>query len=348
MPEPRYLRALKRLPVDTTPVWIMRQAGRYLPEYRATREKAGSFMRLCQTPELACEVTLQPLRRYPLDAAIIFSDILTIPDAMGLGLSISEGEGPRFARPLRRTADVQQLKPLDMQQDLNYVLEAIRMTRAELPADTPLIGFSGSPWTLAAYMVDGAGGEFPRARRLLYEEPALAHTLLAKLIRAVTDYLCAQAAAGAQSLMIFDSWGGLLSPVQYREFSLGPMQKVVQALKTNPAAADIPITLFGRGNGWALEALADTGCDALGLDWTVPLDEARARVGARVALQGNLDPAALFASKATVVAETHRVLDTFGQGPGHIFNLGHGIRPQVNPDRLAAVVETVHQHTGKG
>ena len=320
----------------------MRQAGRYLPEYRATRERAGSFMALCQTPELACEVTLQPLRRYPLDAAIIFSDILTIPDAWGLGLSFSEGEGPKLAHPIRRATDVSKLGILEPRESLAYVLEAIRLTRAELPEHTPLIGFSGSPWTLAAYMVDGEGGEFPRARRLLYEDPGLAGDLLDRLAAAVADYLAAQAEAGAQSLMIFDSWGGLLAPEQYRAFSLAPMRRVVQALKADPATADIPITLFGRGNGWALEELADTGCDALGLDWTVPLDQARARVGDRVALQGNLDPTALFADEAVVIAETRRVLDAFGEGPGHVFNLGHGIRPQVLPERVGTVVETVH------
>ncbi|HEY6939932.1 uroporphyrinogen decarboxylase, partial [Dokdonella sp.] len=291
-PDHRFLRALRREPVDMTPIWIMRQAGRYLPEYRATRARAGSFLALAQTPELACEVTLQPLARFPLDAAIIFSDILTIPDAMGLGLHFIEGEGPKFARPLRSTTDIMRLGVPDPETDLRYVVDAVRLVRRELHERVPLIGFSGSPWTLACYMIEGGGSSsFARAKALALEDAATMRHLLDTLAEAVARYLAAQAAAGAQALMVFDTWGGLLAPSMFRAFSLRPLASIVARLKADPATRDVPLILFSKGANGHLEALADTGCDALGVDWTIDLAEARARVGARVALQGNLDPA---------------------------------------------------------
>src|SRR5579884_3781325 len=312
MAEHRFLRALRRQPVDCTPVWIMRQAGRYLPEYRATRARAGSFVKLCKTPELACEVTLQPIARYPLDAAILFSDILTIPDAMGLGLSVEDGVGPRLAHPLR--------------------------TRA------PLIGFAGSPWTLACYMIEGEGGaSFARAKALAWDEPATMHRLLEVVARAVAAYLAAQAAAGAQALMVFDTWGGLLAPAMFREFSLRYLAQIARSIQSHNVASRVPLILFSKGANAHLEALADTGCAALGLDWTISLGAARARVGARVALQGNLDPAVLHARPETIRAEVQAALADFGPHPGHVFNLGHGITPDVDPDRLAVLIDAVHE-----
>lgn len=336
------LRALQRQPVDRTPVWIMRQAGRYLPEYLATRAEAGSFMNLCQTPELACEVTLQPLRRFNLDAAIIFSDILTIPDAMGLNLYFVGGEGPKFEHPLRSADDIRNLPRPDIFESLGYVMDAVSLTRRELGGKVPLIGFSGSPWTLATYMIEGGSSKtFSRAKKLLYQDPELAHQLLGKLADTVTDYLNAQIEAGAQAVQIFDTWGGALSSQAYKEFSLRYMAKIVSGLKRENEGRPVPVILFSKSCNTQLEALADTGCDALGVDWTISLREARSRVGDRVALQGNLDPSILLADRAVIRQEVSETLDSFGNGNGHVFNLGHGITPEVNPDHLTELVDTV-------
>ena len=341
----RFLRALRREPVDTTPVWLMRQAGRYLPEYRATRERAGSFMALAQHPDLACEVTLQPLRRFALDAAILFSDILTIPDAMGLGLSFAQGEGPQFAHPVRSAADVAKLAVPDMDGELRYVMDAVRVIRRELDGAVPLIGFSGSPWTLACYMVEGRGSrDFATPKALCWNEPALAHRLLDTLARSVAAYLAAQAAAGAQALMIFDTWGGLLAPAAFHEFSLRYMQQVVEALKSDVHARELPVILFSKGAGQHLADLADTGCAALGVDWTIDLDDARRAVAGRVALQGNLDPAVLRASPEVIRRQVQAVMDSYGNHPGHIFNLGHGITPEVDPEHVKVLVDEVHAY----
>ena len=343
MSNDRFLRALRREPVDCTPVWIMRQAGRYLPEYRATRAKAGSFVNLCKTPQLACEVTLQPIARFPLDAAILFSDILTIPDAMGLGLSVEEGEGPRLARPVRTHADIDKLGVPDPETDLRYVMDAVRLIRRELNGKVPLIGFAGSPWTLACYMIEGAGSaSFARPKALAWDDPQTMHQLLDVIARSVASYLAAQAAAGAQALMVFDTWGGLLAPTMFTEFSLRYLNQIAQLLKSDKLARDVPLILFSKGANSHLEALADTGCAALGLDWTIALGDARARVGDRVALQGNLDPAVLQASPEAIRAEVKKALDSFGPHPGHVFNLGHGITPEVNPDNLGVLIEAVH------
>lgn len=341
----RFLRALRREATDTTPVWVMRQAGRYLPEYRATRARAGSFMALAQSPELACEVTLQPLERFELDAAILFSDILTIPDAMGLGLSFAQGEGPQFAHPVRTRADIEKLGVPDMETELRYVMDAVRVIRQELDGRVPLIGFSGSPWTLACYMVEGQGSrDFARLKAMCWSEPALAHQLLGTLARAVAAYLIAQAAAGAQALMVFDTWGGLLGPAPFREFSLRYMAQVVETLKAHPASRDLPVTLFSKGAGQHLATMADTGCTALGVDWTVDLADARQAVAGRVALQGNLDPAILQASPEVIRREVRRVMDSYGNHPGHVFNLGHGITPEVNPEHVKVLVDEVHTY----
>ena len=340
----RFLRALLRQPVDITPVWMMRQAGRYLPEYRATREKAGSFMDLCKNPELACEVTLQPLDRFPLDAAILFSDILTVPDAMGLGLYFTEGEGPRFERPVRSRAAIEALGVPDPEGELRYVMDAVRTIRRELAGRVPLIGFSGSPWTLATYMVEGGSTKtFARSKGMMFDEPALMHALLAKLADAVTLYLNAQIAAGAQAVMVFDTWGGTLSPQDYRDFSLAYMQRIVTGLTREAEGRRVPVILFTKGGGQWLEWMADTGCDALGLDWTTDIGEARARVGDRVALQGNLDPCTLYASPDAIRRAVGQVLASYGAGPGHVFNLGHGIHPTIPPEHAAAMVEAVHE-----
>ena len=340
----RFLRALMRQPVDATPVWMMRQAGRYLPEYRATREKAGSFMDLCMNPELACEVTLQPLERFPLDAAILFSDILTIPDAMGLGLYFSEGEGPRFKRPVRDRAAIDALGVPDPEQDLRYVMDAVRTIRRELNGRVPLIGFSGSPWTLATYMIEGSSTKtFARSKGMMFDEPALMHSLLDKLAAAVTEYLNAQVAAGAQALMVFDTWGGTLSPRDYKAFSLAYMQRIVDGLTREADGRKVPVILFTKGGGQWLELMADTGCDALGLDWTTDIGEARARVGDRVALQGNLDPCTLYASPQAIRRSVAEILASFGNGSGHVFNLGHGIHPTIPPEHAAAMIEAVHE-----
>ena len=339
----RLLRAMRREAVDRTPIWIMRQAGRYLPEYRATRARAGDFLTLCKTPELACEATLQPIQRFDLDAAILFSDILTIPDAMGLGLSVNEGDGPRFARPLRSPNDIQKLGIPDPDIELRYVMQAVRLIRAELAGRVPLIGFSGSPWTLATYMVEGGTSkDFMKIRSLMYANPESTHVLLTKLSHAVADYLNAQIAAGVDVVMIFDTWGGVLTARDYQTFSLRYMQKVLAGLKPHAERGAVPTVVFTKGGGQWLEAIAATGCDAIGVDWTTGIAEARRRIGSRCALQGNLDPAVLSASPARILEEVRSILAEFGAGSGHIFNLGHGIHPTTDPDRVAVLVDAVH------
>ena len=349
----RLLRALRRQPVDRTPVWLMRQAGRYLPEYRASRAAAGSFLAMAKTPELACEVTLQPLRRFPLDAAILFSDILTVPDAMGLGLYFVEGEGPKFQRPIREEADVARLAVPDMETGLRYVMDAIRVIRRELGGKVPLIGFSGSPWTLACYMVEGGGSDnYSKIKAMAFDRPELLHRLLGVVTDAVIAYLAAQRAAGAQALQVFDTWGGVLSPALYREFSLPCLARIARELERGQGDERTPLILFGKGNAPYLEALADSGADAVGVDWLVELGEAARRTGGKVALQGNLDPATLYASPDVIAREAARVLDSYAEGnggsrEGHVFNLGHGMSPDMDPEHVAALVEAVHRHSAR-
>jgi uroporphyrinogen decarboxylase len=340
----RFLRALLKQPVDITPVWMMRQAGRYLPEYKATRARAGSFMELCMNPELACEVTIQPLDRYPLDAAILFSDILTIPDAMGLQLRFAEGEGPIFDKPVRTAADVENLPVPDPEDSLKYVMDAVRTIRRELDGRVPLIGFSGSPWTLATYMVEGGSSkDFARVKGMMYDRPDLMHKLLDTTAQSVTSYLNAQVAAGAQALMIFDTWGGSLTPRDYKEFSLRYMQQIVAGLTREAEGRKVPVILFTKGGGQWLESMAATGCDGLGIDWTTDIGEARRRVGDNVALQGNMDPSVLYASPGRIRQEVATILESYGTGSGHVFNLGHGIHQHVDPERAGVFVDAVHE-----
>lgn len=340
----RFLRALARQPVDRTPVWMMRQAGRYLPEYRAIRADAGGFMDLCRNRDLACEVTLQPLERFPMDAAILFSDILTIPDAMGLGLYFETGEGPKFRKTVRNAEEVAALTVPDAERDLDYVMNAVKTIRHELNGRVPLIGFSGSPWTLACYMVEGGSSkDFRHIKTMLYDTPDVMHQLLDTLAESVTDYLNAQIRAGAQAVQIFDTWGGALSTPAYREFSLRYMEQIVAGLIREHDGRRVPVILFTKNGGQWLEDMAAVGADALGLDWSTEMSNARARVGNRVALQGNLDPNVLFANPAAIRAEVARVLDSYGNGPGHIFNLGHGISQFTNPDHVTAFVESLHE-----
>ena len=340
----RFLRALLKQPVDRTPIWIMRQAGRYLPEYRAIREKAGDFMTLCTTPDLACEVTLQPLERFDLDAAILFSDILTVPDAMGLGLYFEEGEGPKFERPVRTEKDIKNLPIPDPEDELGYVMDAVRTIRRELDGSVPLIGFSGSPWTLATYMVEGGSSKtFSKTKTMAFEDPKLAHLLLSKISESVVSYLNAQVAAGAQALMIFDTWGGSLSPQMYKEFSLNYMSDIVSKLQRENEGRKVPVILFTKGGGQWLSNIADSGCDALGLDWTTDIASARQQVGDRVALQGNMDPTTLCASPEVIRQEAAKILAGFGSGNGHVFNLGHGITPDINPEHVKVLVDSVHE-----
>ena len=337
------LRALTRQKTPRTPVWIMRQAGRYLPEYRETRARAGSFLKLMSTPELACEVTLQPLNRFPLDAAILFSDILTIPAAMGLGLHFVEGEGPAFEHPVRDSAAVAKLGVPDPETDLGYVMDAVRLIRKDLGGRVPLIGFAGSPWTLATYMVEGASSkDFARIKHMLYTDPRLLHKLLDVLARAVTQYLNAQVVAGAQALMLFDTWGGALTPPAFKEFSLQYMASIVDGLKRESEGRRVPMVLFTKGGGAWLEDMAESGADALGIDWSQDLADARRRVGDKVALQGNLDPAALYATPETIRDLVWKTLANFGHGQGHVFNLGHGIHADTPPEHVAAMVSAVH------
>ncbi len=344
----RFLRALLKQPVDVTPVWMMRQAGRYLPEYRATRARAGGFMDLCMNAELACEVTMQPLERYPLDAAILFSDILTIPDAMGLGLYFETGEGPRFKKTVDTLESIEALPIPDPEQDLGYVMNAVRTIRKELNGSVPLIGFAGSPWTLATYMVEGGSSkDFRKSKALMYDNPVAMHLLLDKLAQSVTTYLNAQILAGAQAVQIFDSWGGSLSSAAYQEFSLAYMQKIVNGLIRENEGRRVPVILFTKGGGLWLESMADTGVEALGIDWTCDLGVARQRVGDKVALQGNMDPTTLYANPAAIEKEVGRILESYGNGPGHIFNLGHGITPEVKPENAGAFINAVHDLSAK-
>lgn len=343
-----FLRALQKQPVDYTPSWLMRQAGRYLPEYNATRARAGDFLTLCKTPELATEVTLQPLARYPLDAAILFSDILTVPDAMGLGLYFAQGEGPRFERPLREEWAIRTLAAPDPADKLGYVLDAVKSIRRALDGAVPLIGFSGSPFTLACYMVEGGGSDdFRTVKAMLYQRPDLLHHILEVNTRAVTDYLNAQIEAGAQAVMIFDTWGGMLTHRAFREFSLAYMARVVQGLKKENEGRRVPNILFTKGGGLWLEDMAKTGCDALGLDWTIDIGEARRRVGDRVALQGNCDPLCLMGSQEAIVKEAETILAGYGSGSGHVFNLGHGINQFTPPENVALLLETVRKSSAR-
>jgi uroporphyrinogen decarboxylase len=336
-----FIRALQRKPVPRTPVWIMRQAGRYLPEYRLTRQQAGDFLSLCKNPELACEVALQPLRRFPLDAAILFSDILTIPDAMGLGLYFTEGEGPAFHKPIRSLEHIANLT-IPTKGELDYVMDAVRLLRREMPKDLPLIGFSGSPWTLACYMVEGRSSrDFKHILRLVYNEPQIIHLLLSTLSKVIVGYLHQQVQAGVNVLMLFDTWGGILTPSNYQKFSLSYMTAIIRELKQQHPG--IPIILFTKGGGQWLKAMAQSGCDALGLDWTCDLALARAQVGKHVALQGNLDPAVLLSNLECIRQEVKQILASFGEGEGHVFNLGHGITPDVPPEHVSAMIEAIHQ-----
>ena len=343
-----FLRALAREPVERTPIWLMRQAGRYLPEYNATRARAGSFLALAKTPALACEVTLQPLERFALDAAILFSDILTVPDAMGLGLSFSPGEGPRFEHPLRDETAIARLAAPDPSVELRYVLDAVREVRRSLAGRVPLIGFSGSPYTLACYMVEGGASEDWRTvRSMLYQRPDLLHRLLETNSRAVSALLNAQIEAGAQVAMIFDTWGGSLPAAAYREFSLAYIERVLSQLNRGDGGARVPVIVFTKGGAPWLEQIAATGCDCVGLDWGPDLGEARRRIGARVALQGNLDPMVLLTSPETVRRETEKVLESYGNGAGHVFNLGHGVPQLAQPENVAALVAAVHELSPK-
>lgn len=340
------IRALKRQETERTPVWIMRQAGRYLPEYREVRKKAGDFMTMAQNPEMVCEVTLQPLRRFPLDAVIIFSDILTIPDAMGLGLFFVAGEGPKFERPIQNLQDVENLPILDVNTDLKYVMDGIALTSKTLNEEVPLLGFCGSPWTLLTYMVEGGSSKtFSKAKAFLLNQTKAAHLLLQKITDASIDYLNAQIASGANAVQIFDSWGGSLSPEMYQLYSLDYMRQIVNGVKSkNP---DTPVIMFSKGVQNNLSKMADCGADCLGVDWTTDLSLARELTQGKVALQGNLDPCVLFGDDDVIRAEVKKVLDSYGEGNGHIFNLGHGMQPDMKPEKLAVLVEAVKTYSTK-
>lgn len=344
----RLIRALLRKPVDKTPIWIMRQAGRYLPEYRATRKKAGDFLTLCKTPELACEVTLQPLERFELDAAILFSDILTIPDAMGLGLQFKEGDGPSFSSPIQSSGDIKKLIIPDPNSELRYVVDAVSLIRRELDGRVPLIGFSGSPWTLATYMVEGGSSkDFSKVKGMLYDTPKDMHKLLEILSDSVAAYLNAQIEAGAQAVMIFDTWGGALTPEDYREFSLASMIRIVEQLHRDYDGQTIPVTLFSKGANHSLAHLSNSGANAVGLDWTINIAEAKEIVLDSVALQGNLDPAVLYSSVDSVKTHAQKILDDYVHKSGHVFNLGHGIHPTIDPEKVKALVDFVHDYSAK-
>ena len=341
-----YINALLKKEVSRTPIWVMRQAGRYLPEYRQTRKRAGDFLSLCKSSDLACEVTLQPLERFDLDAAILFSDILTIPDAMGLGLHFVENEGPKFSKPLTTLNDINRLSKPDVGIELAYVSEAVSVIKKNLKGRVPLIGFSGSPWTLATYMVEGGTSKnFSKVKGLLFENPKHLHQLLNVLADTVIDYLNAQIEAGADSVMIFDTWGGLLNKESYENFSLRYMSKIVDGIHRKYDERTIPVTLFTKGGSAWLEQIAATGCDGVGLDWTIEIGEAEKRIGSKVALQGNLDPSVLYASPEVITAEAYKVLDQFKGQTGHVFNLGHGITPDVNPESMKVLVDAVHSYT---
>jgi len=340
-----YINALLKKPTTRTPIWVMRQAGRYLPEYRATRTKAGDFMSLCKSPELACEVTMQPLDRFDLDAAILFSDILTIPDAMGLGLYFSEGEGPKFERPIETLADIERI-PSEVNSELAYVFDAVSTIKSALKTRAPLIGFSGSPWTLATYMIEGGSSKtFAKTKKMLFNDPKMLHLLLDKLADSVIAYLDQQVLSGADSLMVFDTWGGVLSKENYLNFSLSYMQKIVTGVKAKHP--EIPVTLFSKNGGKHLTEIANTGCDGVGIDWTVELGEVESQIGSKVAIQGNLDPAVMYATPEVVRAEVKKVLDQFKGDTGHIFNLGHGITPDVDPENMTVLVDAVHEFSAK-
>ncbi len=345
----RFLRALRREPVDRTPVWLMRQAGRYLPEYRASRKAAGSFLAMAKNPELACEVTLQPLARFDLDAAILFSDILTIPDAMGLALYFVEGEGPKFRHPVRDAASIAKLGVPDMETELRYVMDAVRTIRRELDGKVPLIGFSGSPWTLACYMVEGGGSkDFARIKAMALNDPQALHALLSVNTDAVIAYLAAQRAAGAQALQVFDTWGGVLSPAMYREFSLPYLTRIARELERG----DTPLILFGKGNAAYLDELSQSGAEGVGVDWLIDLGDAAHRTQGRVALQGNLDPATLYGTPDAIRAKVRDALDSYRDGnggsrDGHVFNLGHGMSPDMNPDHVGVLVDEVHAYSAR-
>jgi uroporphyrinogen decarboxylase len=343
-----FLRALLRQPTDYTPLWLMRQAGRYLPEYCETRKRAGSFLNLCKSPTMACEVTLQPLARYDLDAAILFSDILTVPDAMGLGLYFAEGEGPRFERPLRDEWEIRNLAIPDPHAELQYVMDAVAEIRRALNGSVPLIGFSGSPWTLACYMVEGGSSDdYRKVKTMAYSRPDLLHHILSVTADSVVAYLNAQIESGAQAVMVFDSWGGVLSEAAYHEFSLPYLKRVVDGLIKERDGERVPNIVFTKGGGLWLENIAAIGCDAVGLDWTMDIGRARKLVGDKVALQGNLDPNVLFAPPEAIATEARRVLDSFGPNPGHVFNLGHGISQFTPPEAVSVLVDTVHEHSRK-
>ncbi len=336
-----YINALQKKPTSRTPIWVMRQAGRYLPEYRATRKQAGDFMSLCKNKELACEVTMQPIDRFDLDAAILFSDILTIPDAMGLGLYFSEGEGPKFSNPIKTLRDIENL-PIDVNDDLSYVFDAVSTIKTALNNRVPLIGFSGSPWTLVTYMIEGGSSKtFANTKKMLFNEPKALHLLLDKLADSVIVYLNQQILSGADSVMVFDTWGGVLSKQNYLDFSLNYMAKIVKGVKAQHP--NTPITLFSKNGGKHLTHIADTGCDGIGIDWTVELNVVQAEVGDKVAIQGNLDPAVMYATPEIIEQEVKKVLSQFKGNTGHIFNLGHGITPDVDPENMQVLVDCVHQ-----
>ncbi len=344
----RYIRAVLNKPTDKTPVWMMRQAGRYLPEYRELRAKAGDFMSLCTNPELACEVTLQPLRRFDLDAAILFSDILTIPDAMGLGLYFKKGEGPAFERPTDTVAAIKNLAIPDIYSDLKYVTDAVSTIAKALNNETPLIGFSGSPWTLATYMVEGGTTKnFGKVKGMMFTEPKIMHHLLDVLAKSVTAYLNAQIESGANAVMIFDTWGGVLSTRDYKAFSLDYMQQIIDGLIRKKDGQKIPVTIYTKGGAGWLEGMAETGADCVGLDWTIDINQARERIGHKVALQGNMDPCILYSTSEKIELEVIDILAKFGHGSGHVFNLGHGIHPTIDPENVKAYVDAVHFHSGQ-
>ncbi|MBF0107805.1 MAG: uroporphyrinogen decarboxylase [Magnetococcales bacterium] len=347
--EPRslFLRACLGLDVPQTPVWLMRQAGRYLPEYREVRRQAGSFLALCKNPELATQVTLQPINRFGLDAAILFSDILVVPEAMGMELHFLDGEGPHLPHPLIRPGDLDRLREPDPGKDLGYVLAAIDLLVKHLPDPIPLIGFSGSPWTLATYMIEGGSSKkFARIKTMLYDDPRLLDQLLQRLVHAVTDYLNAQIDHGVKAVQIFDTWGGVLGPEAYRRFSLEPMARIIAGLKRHDATgAQVPVIVFSKGCGGYLEMIATSGCDVVGLDWTTPLDQARTRLGAKVALQGNLDPAVLNAAPQRIRMEVIKVLESMGNRNGHVFNLGHGMEPGIDPEKVPVLIAAVREES---